>query len=188
MSLLLRDDAHRRAREVARESPGDRGCAALLAEEAGAAGDPDRGLRGDRRLRAGARHEHGDEPAERPAVLAPLRPHHPDARQHHEEPRSLRQRGEAVVAATWPGCAAGSAVTAAAAASIARSGTRSAITRHRPHARRSRARPALRSSADLVEEMKSDLVSLFAMQKLADRGLASPNASRRCAPAGSCAS
>ncbi len=34
--------------------------------------------------------------------------------------------------------------------------------------------PALASWADAVEEMKSDLVSLFAMQKLADRGLATP--------------
>ena len=59
-------------------------------------GDSDRGLRGDRRLRPGARHEHGDQPAERPAVLAPLRPHHPDARQHHEEPRSLRERRAAL--------------------------------------------------------------------------------------------
>ncbi len=73
--------------------------------------------------------EHGDEPPERPAVLAPLRPHHPDARQHHEEPRSLRQRAEALErgdrarppAAGWP-------PTAAVAASSARSGTRSGTT------------------------------------------------------------
>ncbi len=86
----------RRAREVARQPAGDRGRAPLLAEEAGAPGDSDRGLRGDRRLRPGARHEHRDQPPQRPAVLAPLRPHHPDARQHHEEPRSLRQRGAAL--------------------------------------------------------------------------------------------
>ena len=60
------------------------------AAQAGARGHPRRRLRRDRRLRAGARHEHRHHPAQRGVPRAPVRAHDPAARQHHAQPEHLR--------------------------------------------------------------------------------------------------
>ena len=82
----------RRAREVARRPAGGRRRPALRAAQAGARRHSGRRLPGDRGLRPGARRQHRHHPAQRRALLAPLRPHHPAAREPDDAPRAGRDR------------------------------------------------------------------------------------------------
>ena len=147
------------------------------AAQARARGHPGRRLRGHRRLRPGARDEHRHHPAQRAAALAPLRPHHPLRENIMKHPRPLRRATCACGARRWRRRTR--ATSAARATSSARCGTRSATTSGVERDSEGRTLDvALQEYADALEEMKSDLVSLFALLRLGAQGAAAGGAGR----------
>jgi hypothetical protein len=125
---------------------------------------PGRRLRSHRRLRPGARHEHGHDPAERSAVLAPLRPHDHAAREHHAHPDIF-----AADLRIWR-----AAVADAHANDLLADGNFQRTLWHEighylgvDRDKQGRTLDvALEDYADSVEEMKADLVSLFALHRM----------------------
>ncbi len=161
-----------RAGSRPRRAAGGRGRAAVRDAPPGARGHPGRRLRGGGRLRPGARHQHGDDPAQRRAVLASLRARHPDARERPHAPGPVRHRRPAM--AGGGGAGVRRPARAGGRTSSARCGTRSGTTS--ASTARATAAPldqALGRWADALEEMKADLVSLFAHHRFRAAGTAS---------------
>ena len=160
--LATRTEETAALRRGAAGAAGDRGRAALRAAQAGARGHSGRRLRRDRRFRPGARRQHRHHPAQRGLSRAALRPHHPAARQHHAHARHLR-RWQRDLGAPWWRRATPTDLTADG------EFPPHALARDRPLSRR---RPDRATAAtldarsaptrNLLEEMKADLVSLFA--------------------------
>ena len=181
--LLANEQATAELRRRHGRAAGNRGRAALRAPQARARGHPGRRVRRHRGLRTGARHEHRDDPAERSAVRAPVRPHDPAARNILEQPRPLR----AATSGVWR-----AAIVEAHAADLAIEGNFQRTLWHEvghylgvDRDKRGRTLDAaLEDHADAMEEMKADLVSLFAIDAMHRAGTMTPAMLRAVQAAG----